>query len=112
MKKFAVILALAGVAFALPAQAKSVCLDSRNIVGSKSDDGKTMLFTMRDGTKYVNHLQGACPDLRFNGFVWTLRSGDNMVCENQQSLRVLQSGQVCVLGKFDAPIKPTPKGTW
>ena len=34
---------------------------------------------------------------------WVLQSGDTKVCERQQSLRTLQSGQVCVLGKFDAP---------
>ena len=70
-----------------------------------------MVFRMRDGTTMVNHLQGACPDLKFNGYVWVLRSGDTQVCENQQSLRVLQSGQVCLLGKFDAPVKPAKKMT-
>jgi hypothetical protein len=61
---------------------------------------------MRDGRVLVNHLRGVCSDLRFNGFVWVLR-GINDVCENTQSLRVLQSGQTCTLGKFE-PAKPAP----
>ncbi len=36
-------------------------------------DGKTMVFKMRNGTTYINHLRGACPGLRFNGFSWELR---------------------------------------
>jgi hypothetical protein len=57
---------------------------------------------MRNGQTLVNHLQGVCPDLEYYGFVWTVR-GSETVCENMQSLRVLNSGQVCVLGKFDVP---------
>ena len=37
------------------------------------DDGKAIIFHMRDGTVWRNDLQGACPDLRFDGFVWTVR---------------------------------------
>jgi hypothetical protein len=113
MKTFVAVLALASVAFAVPASA-ATCIESRDIVSSKSDDGKVMVFKMRNGQTYVNHLQGICSNLRFNGFVWVLRSGDTKVCENQQSLRVLQSGQVCVLGKFDPPTMkqpPVSKGT-
>jgi hypothetical protein len=99
-----VVMALAGLAFAaVPALAKQVCIDTRNIVSSKSDDGKTMVFKMKDGTTLVNHLQGVCPDLKFEGFSWSLRSGDTEVCENSQSLHVLRSMEICVLGKFDAP---------
>ena len=100
-----VVMALTGLVLAaVPAMAKQVCIDSRNIVSSKSDDGKTMVFKMRDGTTLVNHLQGSCPDLKFNGYAWSLRSGDTEVCENSQSLHVLRSMQICTLGKFDAPM--------
>jgi hypothetical protein len=100
-----VVMALAGVVFAaVPALAANICIDARNVVSSKSTDGKTMVFKMKDGSTMVNHLQGSCPDLKFNGFVWDLRSGDTQVCENAQSLRVLRSLQVCTLGKFDAPM--------
>ena len=102
----ALMMASAGlVSAAAPALAQShVCIDSRNIVSSKSTDGKTMVFKMKDGTTYVNHLQGSCPDLKFEGFAWTLRSGDTLVCENAQTLRVLRSMEICTLGKFDAPV--------
>jgi hypothetical protein len=111
MKRFLIALALTAVA--MPAWAANVCLNNRDIVSSDSKDGKTMVFKMRDGRTYVNHLQGSCPDLKFNGYVWVLH-GDNQVCERQQSLRVIQSGQVCVLGKFDPPTMSSPimsKGT-
>jgi hypothetical protein len=105
----AIVMALAGLVFAaVPGMAKQVCIDSRNIVSSKSTDGKTMVFKMRDGSTLVNHLQGSCPDLKFNGFAWTLRSGDTMVCENAQTLRVIQSPEICTLGKFDPPVMPKP----
>ncbi len=98
-----IVMAMAGLVFAVsPALAAKLCIDSRNILSSKSDDGKTMVFKMKDGTTLVNHLQGSCPDLKFDGFVWNLRSGDTEVCENTQSFRVIQSMQVCTLGKFDA----------
>jgi hypothetical protein len=112
MKRFLAVMALAGMAFAAPALAATTCLESRDIVSSNSKDGKVMVFKMRNGQTYVNHLQGSCPDLKFNGFVWVLRSGDTKVCERQQSLRTLQSGQVCMLGAFDPPTmgKPPVKG--
>ncbi len=103
MTRFFTVLALAGLTVAAPAWADNVCIDTRDIVSSKSDDGKLLTFKMRDGRTYVNHLQGICSQLRFNGYEWVLRGGDTKVCERQQSLRVLQSGQVCVLGKFDPP---------
>lgn len=102
---FAALL-LAGVFSATAAAAAPpMCLQLRDIVSAKSDDGKIMKFTMRDGRVLYNNLQGVCPGLRFNGFEWTIRSGAQEVCEGQQSLRVLQSGEVCVLGKFGPPPK-------
>ncbi len=98
MKTLLAILALTIMA-ASPAAA-NMCVQTRDILSTKSDDGKLMTFKMRDGRVLVNHLQGICSDLRFEGFVWTIR-GPEEVCENQQSLRVLRSGQTCLLGKFD-----------
>jgi hypothetical protein len=104
MKKIATALALAGTLASLTAPAHAnICLDTREMVSSASKDGKIMVFKMRDGTIWVNHLQGSCPDLKFMGFAWQMHSGDTKVCENEQSFQVLQSMQVCVLGKFDAP---------
>jgi hypothetical protein len=86
--------------------AQKICLNNQDVQSASSNDGKTMVFRMRNGTTYINHLRGSCPGLRFNGFAWELR-GIADICENQQTLRVLRSGEVCMLGKFDAPL---PKG--
>ena len=48
-----IVMALAGLVFAVgPALAAKVCIDSRDIVSSKSTDGKTMVFKMKDGTTW------------------------------------------------------------
>jgi hypothetical protein len=99
MKTILAALALLAIA-ASPASA-SMCVKSRDIQSTDSKDGKLLTFKMRDGRVLVNHLQGICSDLRFEGFVWVLRGGDEEICENQQSLKVLRSGQTCLLGKFD-----------
>jgi hypothetical protein len=99
---FAALL-LAGVFAATAASAApSKCVKIRDIKSATSKDGKILKFEMKDGQVLYNHLQGTCSQLKFNGFVWVVRGGEE-VCENQQSLRVLESGQVCVLGKFGAP---------
>jgi hypothetical protein len=112
MKKFLAGPCLAATAAALtmtlatPAQA--LCVSERDIVNTTpSKDGKLLTLKMRDGRVLVNHLQGICSDLRFNGFVWVLR-GSNDICENMQSIRVLQSGQTCLLGRFEQGKTPTP----
>jgi len=103
---------LAGAFGASAASAAPTCLQTRDIVGSTSKDGKNLDFTLRNGTTVRNHLQGTCSDLKFEGFVWVIR-GPEEVCEHQQSLRVINSGQVCTLGAFDPPVskmKPASPG--
>ena len=104
MKMITAIL-FATVAAATPATAK-MCVQSRDILSTDSKDGKLMTFKMRDGSVLVNHLKGVCSDLRFEGFVWELRGNDD-ICENQQTLKVIRSGQTCLLGKFDV-VKAKP----
>jgi hypothetical protein len=109
MKKLLAIFCLAAAA-GITTPALAICVSERDVVNTTpSNDGKLLALHMRDGRVLVNHLQGVCSDLRFNGFVWVLR-GTNDICENMQTLRVLQSGQICVLGKFDPATKPVPKG--
>ena len=105
MKKIIVTAIALMVAAASPASAK-MCVQSRDIQGTDSKDGKLLTFRMRDGRVLVNHLQGVCSDLRFEGFEWVLHGTDD-ICENQQSLKVLRSGQTCLLGKFDT-VKEKP----
>jgi len=96
-----ILAAMALLAVAASPAAANMCVKSRDIQSTDSKDGKLLTFKMRDGRVLVNHLQGICSDLRFEGFVWVLRGGDEDICENQQSLQVLRSGQTCLLGKFD-----------
>jgi hypothetical protein len=101
-----IIIAMALVAaMAVPASA-NMCIRQRDILGTNSKDGKNLTFRMRDGRVLVNHLQGNCSDLRFEGFAWSV-PGTEDICENQQSLHVLRSGQTCVLGKFEV-VKDKP----
>jgi hypothetical protein len=93
-----------GVAVLLAIQpasaAVNVCLNIHDIATTKPNrDGTTITFKMRDGKLWRNNLKGPCPDLAFSGFAWKT-GGMDEVCENEQSLRVLQSGQICMLGKF------------
>jgi hypothetical protein len=90
---------------AVPASAV-VCVQQRDIASTHSDDGKNMTFKMNDGRVLVNHLQGVCSDLRYEGFAWNV-PGTQDICENQQSFHVLRSGQTCTLGKFDV-VKDKP----
>jgi hypothetical protein len=99
MKKIIVTTIAMMIAAATPALA-NMCVQARDIESTNSKDGKLMTFRMKDGRVLVNHLQGVCSDLRFEGFEWTVR-GTEDICENQQSLKVLRSGQTCLLGKFD-----------
>jgi hypothetical protein len=102
----ATVAAAIALAAASPALAAKMCVQARDIESTNSKDGKLLTFRMKDGRVLVNHLQGVCSDLRYEGFVWTLR-GTEDICEDQQSLKVLRSGQTCLLGKFDV-VKDKP----
>ena len=97
------VTALSGAAYAAP-----ICLRTQDMVSTDPQKGgASILFKMRDGSTWRNDLHGRCPDLWFNtGFVWTIRNGDGTVCENEESLRVLRSAEICTLGKF-TQITPT-----
>jgi hypothetical protein len=91
--------AIALAALAVQPAVAGVCLNVRSIKSSDvSKDGSAITFKMSDGKVWYNKLAGKCPDLSFNGFAWTVHTDE--VCDNEPGLRVLQSGQVCSLGKF------------
>ena len=98
---------LLSAALAAPASAANMCVKVRDILSTHSDDGKLLTFKLRGGRTLVNHLQGICTDLRYEGLAWNVPSSED-VCENQQSFRVINSGQSCTLGKFDE-VKEKPK---
>lgn len=103
-------------ALSAPAQAAGrICISTRDIESSSPrDDGAAINFKMRNGSVWRNDLRGRCPDLKYNGFVWTVRNPGGTVCENEETIRVLRSGEICALGKFtqitpargQKPVKP------
>jgi|SRR5689334_9107813 hypothetical protein len=97
VKSLSLILAFA-VSAIVPATAAPTCLYSYQIDRTKVVDAKTIDFRMRDGTVYRNVLQHSCTSLPFYGFVYTVRV--DQICDNLQSIRVLQSHEVCLLGAF------------
>lgn len=109
-KIFLAALAAASLSTALPAAAQSGqsalrCIDVKDIRDTASrDGGETLTFTMRDGSTVVNHLMSKCDGLKFGGFAWkTAPNGE--VCAGSQVLHLFVTGEICRLGKFDAPVK-------
>jgi hypothetical protein len=84
------------------AHAAPICLATQDMVETQPQKGgASIIFKMRDGSVWRNDLHGSCPDLWFDtGFVWSVKNGDGTVCENEESLHVLRSAEVCELGKF------------
>lgn len=82
----------------MPAVAAPVCLKTYLIDSTKVVDAKTLDFKMTDGTVYRNALRTSCSGLRFNGFVYVTHMDE--ICDNMQSIRVLETHEVCLLGAF------------
>ena len=74
-------------------------MSSYLIQNTSIPDSHTILFHMRDGTVWRNTLRNACPALKLHGFVYVV-PGTSEVCENLLAVRVLRSGETCLLGKF------------
>lgn len=89
-----------------PTDAGPICLKTYLIHSTKVVDSKTIDFRMTDGTVYRNALRSPCSGLNFNGFVYRTRTGE--ICDNSQSIRVLRTHQVCMLGAFTKlpPVQP------
>lgn len=78
-----------------------ICLPTRSIAQtSPSPDGTAITFRMTDGSVWRNDLRGRCPDLRWDGFSWTTADPLARICENEQTIRLIRSAEVCALGKF------------
>lgn len=100
MKRYITALAAASIAFtAVSASGGPICLDSYRIDHTKVPDSRHIEFYMRDGSSWSNELKGACPGLKFNGFIYEPLA-DREVCENLQTIRVIQDHSVCLMGKF------------
>ena len=81
----------------VPANAAITCLKSREIAGTSVIDPKNVDFQTIDGSVYRSGIRKSCPGLKFSGFVYRSHNGE--VCEFQ-SVRVLNSGELCFLGTF------------
>ena len=105
--------AIAAGATVAPALAESVCIQS-NLIDHTSvqKDNQTILFYMKGGKVYSNQLRNACPGLAFHGFVVNIRGGNDTLCSNQESISVLVTHEVCMMGAFSpytAPAKAPDK---
>jgi hypothetical protein len=101
MMKTLYLAVLATTMIAGAAQAAPICLRTQDMTETQPQkDGASVIFKMRDGSTWRNDLHGRCPDLWFTGFAWAVRNGDGTVCENQDTLHVLRSAEVCTLGQF------------
>ena len=101
--KLAVAMAL-GTASIAPAVAQygsgsDVCLDTYYIDSTHVVDAKTIVFKMKDGTKWRNDLPVACNGLLFDGFTYRLNYPE--ICSTDHlPITILRSHEVCQLGGF------------
>lgn len=112
MRNIALIVALAALgatpAFAQPAPAKNICLKTYLIDHTKAPNDRTIIFYMKDGSAYQSTLSTTCPQLSFNGFSYVATPPED-VCGNLQSIRVVRSHAVCLLGPL-MQIAPAKRG--
>jgi hypothetical protein len=78
---------------------ENVCLRTIDIDRTTVPDDKTILFHMKDGRVWRNALVTNCPLLGVHGFAYS-PTPDNEICGSLQSIRVLDSGSICMLGPF------------
>lgn len=109
MKKirFAVACLFSGAVLAVAppvfAQNAPTCIESQLIDHTSVVDTRTVLFHMRGGKIWQNDLPTACAGLKLHGFV--VRGQDSQICSGS-GITLIESGSVCVLGKFTAAVPP------
>src|SRR5437016_2049358 len=90
---------VAAVTLATSATAAPVCLQSYLIQNTSIPNAHTILFHMKDGTTWRNTLRNSCPDLKWYGFEY-VEHGPDEICDNLLSIRVIHTGETCLLGSF------------
>jgi hypothetical protein len=98
----------APAAFAQAPSKPNVCLKTYLIDHTKAPNDRTVIFYMKDGSAYQSTLMAQCPELRMNGFSYVATPPED-VCGGLQSIRVIRSGSVCLLGPF-VQIAPARSG--
>jgi hypothetical protein len=84
---------------------KPVCLDVNRIDHTEVLSDHQILFHMYGEKTWVNTLASRCSTLtRQDGFVWVSRLPK--YCDNVETIRVIRTGEVCMLGAFTPYGKP------
>lgn len=90
------------------------CILSRNINHTETPDDRTILFVMNDRTVIKNTLLVPCSGLTMasNGFAYApTNPATGEICGNMQTIRLIRTGQVCMLGAFSTLPPSPPKGS-
>lgn len=101
---------LATAAQAQPAQTSSsgqVCIDTIHIDHTTFPDSGTILFHMDNHKIWKASLNGHCPGLKFNGFIYE-PTPPHHICGNLQTIKVIETGSICTIGPLEQ-FTPAPK---
>jgi hypothetical protein len=85
----------------------NVCLTTWQIDRTTTPDTHTILFHMHGGKIWKNTLRNDCIGLKEYGFAYEPTAG-TQICGNLQTIRIPQTGSVCLLGAFES-YKPPKK---
>lgn len=110
--RISIVAALAAVLMTSVAQAGTetapmasgpACIQSELVDHTHTLNPKTVLFYMRGGKVWQNDLQASCNGLAFHGF--SVIGHNSEICGGT-GITVLESHEVCQLGKFTAYVPP------
>lgn len=90
-----------GVAYADP----QICLQSNRIDHTEILSKTQILFYMNGKEVWLNTLPHPCSMDRTDGFVW--KSSIPQYCDNLETIKIIRTGQTCMLGKFTPYEKPS-----
>jgi hypothetical protein len=86
-------------------QTKGVCIHADEIDHTQVLNDHQVLFYLRGNKIWLNTLQGSCSTLPIEeGFA--MMSDFSQFCANAQTIRVVNTRQVCSLGEFTPYEKP------
>lgn len=81
------------------ASIQNSCINPTEIEKQTILSDEEIRFEMRNGDVFVSHMSPACHGLKFEGgFSWQVRG--TLVCGKQQTIEVLRTGNVCLLGEL------------
>jgi hypothetical protein len=83
-----------------------VCLQSNLVDHTEILNRNQILFYMTGKKVWLNTLRAPCSIDRTDGFVW--KSSIAQYCDNLETIKIIRTGQICMLGKF-TPYEKTAK---